>query len=107
MKRRDFVKAAVAAPFMGVARTGISQPPTAVHHEGCAHPLAGKRLPPWKPGEFQVHFIYTGVAESMFWIMPDGTTMLLDCGDHPAITRGKLAIWVLPNGKRHAGEWIA
>ena len=54
---------------------------------GKNHPLAGKKLPPWKPGEFQVHFIYTGVAESMFWILPDGTTMLLDCGDHAAWTR--------------------
>ena len=106
MKRRDFMKAAAAAPFIGMAGTDILQPPTA-GYQGSAHSLAGKTLPPWKPGEFQVHFIYTGVAESMFWIMPDGTTMLLDCGDHPAITRGKLAIWVLPDGKRHSGEWIA
>ena len=62
------------------------------------HELVGKALPPWKAGEFQVHFIYTGVAESMFWIMPDGMTMLLDCGDHPAITRGKKALWTLPDG---------
>ena len=34
----------------------------------------------------------------MFWIMPDGTTILLDCGDHPAITRGKKALWTLPDG---------
>ena len=66
-----------------------------------------QKLPPWKPGEFQVHFIYTGVAESMFWILPDGTTMLLDCGDHPAWRRGKLALWVLPSGCKYAGEWIA
>ena len=57
--------------------------------------------------QFQVHFIYTGVAESMFWILPDGTTMLLDCGDHKAWARGKLAIWILPNGNKNAGEWIA
>ena len=74
---------------------------------GSSHPLAGKALPPWRPGEFQVHFIYTGVAESMFWIMPDGTTMLLDCGDHAAYVRGKKALWLLPSGSRHAGEWIA
>ena len=112
MNRRDFVKSALAAPMMGVA--GVSHAASAERRvgdnapsQGSKHPLAGKKLPAWKPGEFQIHFIYTGVAESMFWIMPDGTTMLLDCGDHPAITRGKLAIWVLPNGKRHAGEWIA
>ena len=38
----------------------------------------GDRFPIWKPGLFQVHFIYTGVAESMFFIYPDGTALLLD-----------------------------
>ena len=63
--------------------------------------------PVWKPGEFQIHFIHTGVAESMFLIFPDSTTMLLDCGDQAAITRGKFAVPVLPNPGRLAGEWIA
>ena len=117
MNRRDFVKSALAVPLVGVAgyATGGQASPRTVErlagdgspHQGSAHPLAGKKLPPWKPGEFQVHFIYTGVAESLFWIMPDGTTMLLDCGDHPAWQRGKLAVWILPDGKRSAGEWIA
>ena len=61
----------------------------------------------WKLGEFQVHFIYTGVAESMFMIFPDATTMLLDCGDHAAVTRLELALPVLPNPGRLAGDWIA
>ena len=63
---------------------------------GKKHAAVGKVWQGWKQGEFQVHFIYTGVAESMFFIMPDGTTMLLDCGDHNAIGRGKLAVPVLP-----------
>ena len=79
MKRRDFVKAALAAPFIGVAGTDGTACSQAVEQcvgdnascQGLKHPLTGKKLPPWKPGEFQVHFIYTGVAESMFWIMPD------------------------------------
>ena len=61
----------------------------------------------WKPGEFQVHFIYTGVGESMFLIFPDATTMLLDCGDHSALTRMELALPVLPNPGRLAGDWVA
>ena len=69
--------------------------------------LAPVELPKWRPGMFQIHFIYTGVAESMFLIFPDSTTMLLDCGDHDAIERGALAVQVLPDGKRRAGEWIA
>ena len=100
------MKAIMTVPFLGAAN-GVAAECGATGSCKANHPLKGKKLPAWKPGEFQVHFIYTGVAESMFWIMPDGTTMLLDCGDHPAINRGKMSIWVLPNGNRHAGEWIA
>ncbi len=34
--------------------------------------------PGWRSGEFQAHFIHTGVAESVFFVFPDSTTMLLD-----------------------------
>ena len=61
----------------------------------------------WKKGELQVHFIHTGVAESIFFILPDGTTMLVDCGDHPALTRLDLAVPVVPDPGRLAGDWIA
>lgn len=100
------MKVLASAPLMGTA-DAVADAQGRALVPGSTHPLAGKALPPWRPGEFQVHFIYTGVAESLFWIMPDGTTMLLDCGDHPAWTRGKKAVWILPDGKRHAGEWIA
>lgn len=111
MNRRDFVKSMTTVPFLGLAASATGQQTANATgnavFSGKAHALTGKVLPPWKPGEFQVHFIYTGVAESMFWILPDGTTMLLDCGDHMAWTRGKKAVWILPNGTRHSGEWIA
>lgn len=58
----------------------------------------------WKPGEFQAHFIHTGVAESVFFVFPDSTTMLLDCGDQASITRGKFAVPALPGPERLAGE---
>ena len=35
----------------------------------------------WRVGHYQVHYIYTGRSECMFHIFPDGTSMLLDCGD--------------------------
>ena len=110
MDRRAFVKSILAMPIAGAAVPAVGEEigqASSVPCDGARHPTTGKPLPVWKPGEFQVHFIYTGVGESMFWIMPDGTTMLLDCGDHPAINRGKKALWVLPNGNRHAGEWVA
>ena len=68
---------------------------------------AGQTWQGWKPGEYQVHFIHTGVAEAIFHIFPDGTTMLLDCGDHPALTRLQYAVPVVPNPERLAGDWIA
>lgn len=68
---------------------------------------AGGALPPWARGHFQVHFIYTGAGESLFLVFPDGTTMLLDCGDFDSLSRGRLAVPVLPDSSRKAGEWIA
>ena len=102
MDRREFLKTSLVAggafwlaPFEEVFAKGMQDK------------AAGKVLKHWKKGQFQVHFIYTGVAESMFLIMPDGTTMLIDCGDHDALSRGELAVPLLPNSSRHAGEWIA
>jgi hypothetical protein len=41
----------------------------------------GRDLPPWTPGDLDIHQIYTGGGSTGFIIMPDGTTMLLDIGD--------------------------
>ena len=46
----------------------------------CGVESAGTRCS-WKRGHFQIHQIYTGKGESLFLIFPDGTTLLLDCGD--------------------------
>lgn len=101
MDRREFVKASLAAAgsmcFLDWQKAFAA---------GAAAPEVGKAWRGWKKGQFQVHFIYTGVAESMFYIFPDGTTMLLDCGDHNAVGR-KLRVPVLPDSDRHSGEWIA
>ena len=72
-----------------------------------ARPVVGKAYPAWSPGRFQIHMIYTGVAESQFLVFPDGTSILIDCGDHPACRRGKNAVPILPDQGRHSGEWIA
>lgn len=104
--RRTFVGAVVGSaglPLLGAA--GVNgNPKGGASADGA---WAGKKWTGWQKGRFQLHAIHTGVAESMFLIYPDGTSMLLDCGDHPAINRGSLAVPVLPNGGRHSGEWIA
>ena len=101
MDRRDFIKSSA------LATAALMFDWEQAFAAGMEAPQAGKKWKGWKKGHFQVHFIYTGVAESMFFIFPDGTSMLLDCGDHNAIGRGKLAVPVLPSPDRHSGEWIA
>ena len=93
--RRSFIGLAAAAGFRSAFAAGAED-------SAVGRPWKG-----WTRGRFQIHFIYTGVAESMFWILPDGTSMLLDCGDHAAITRQHLAVPVKPGPDRLAGEWIA
>ena len=66
-----------------------------------------RTLPKWKSGEFQIHFIHTGVGEAQFLIFPDGTTMLLDCPGNPAVNLGRVGVPVLPSARLHAGEWVA
>lgn len=97
MDRRDFIKATASAAVAAMVWSPFAE----------AKPKTGQTWKGWGKGHFQIHFIYTGVAESMFLIFPDGTTMLLDCGDFNAVGRGKLAVPVLPNPDRHSSEWIA
>ena len=76
--------------------------------KGDARPSSpGHVLAPWNPGELQIHFIQTGVAECQFLIFPEGTTMMIDCGDQAAMTRLDLAVPVVPDATRLAGEWAA
>ena len=101
MDRRDFLKSSA------LATAALMFDWEKAFAAGAMAPEAGKVWKGWNAGHFQVHFIYTGVAESMFMIFPDGTSMLLDCGDHNAVGRGKLAVPVLPSPDKHSGEWIA
>ncbi len=102
MDRRKFIKASILAGA-GLCLTDWEK----AFATGCHDVRADKPWQGWKEGQFQIHFIYTGVAESMFLIFPDGTTMLLDCGDFDALARGEKAVPLLPSADRHAGEWIA
>ena len=64
------------------------------------------RYPGWKRGEFDIHFIQTGVGEQTFFIFPDGTTMLLDCGD---MYRPQYLEFIprQPSARRLGGEWTS
>ncbi|MGN0853713.1 MAG: metallophosphoesterase [Kiritimatiellia bacterium] len=61
----------------------------------------------WRPGHYQVHCIYTGRGESTFHVFPDGTSLLLDCGDSMRFHQTPAETPLLPDLSRRSGEWIA
>lgn len=62
--------------------------------------------PGWREGELDIHFIHTGVGEQTFFVFPDGTTMLLDCGDtHHA--KYMCDVPPMPSAERLGGDWTA
>ena len=61
----------------------------------------------WRPGHYQVHYIFTGRGESTFHIFPDGTSMLLDVGDTMRFYHTAKETPHLPDITRRAGEWVA
>ena len=64
----------------------------------------GNTLPAWSEGYLDIHHINTGKGESSFFILPDGTTMLVDAGasnrSKPRVTDPR------PNDSFTPGEWI-
>ena len=91
--RRAFVREGLSAVFL----------PTVA---GCLTQDAEETCPDWKPGEMEIHFIHTGVGEQTFFIFPDGTTMLLDCGDtHHA--KYMCDVPPQPSAEKCGGEWVS
>lgn len=64
MDRKDFLAGLAATGMTALGGCALFSPPAV-----------------WRPGELRVTFFNTGVGESMFWVLPDGTSVLLDCGD--------------------------
>lgn len=77
MDRRGFIGAAAAATLAQSLPSWAQQAA-----KGAAHPLAGKKLPAWKRGSMRITIHYTGRSESTFAILPDSTSLLIDCGEY-------------------------
>ncbi len=76
------------------AGSGAAQAPATV----------GAALPPWTPGMLDIHQIATGRGNAALFILPDGTTLLVDAG---AAGDGIPETEPHPDGSRAPGEWIA
>jgi beta-lactamase superfamily II metal-dependent hydrolase len=68
----------------------------------------GGKYAGWSEGELDIHFIHTGTGEQTFFVFPDGTTMLLDCGHEKSRSPEYVAaIPARPDASRRGGEWVA
>jgi beta-lactamase superfamily II metal-dependent hydrolase len=65
---------------------------------------AGETLPPWTPGTLDIHQISTGRGNAALFILPDGTTLLVDAG---AAGDGIPETNPHPDESRSPGAWIA
>ena len=65
----------------------------------------GGVLPRWRPGELELHFVYTGCGENMFYRLPDGTSILNDTGEFYR-PRDLKDVPLLPSRTRLGGDWM-
>lgn len=64
----------------------------------------GKPIEPWQPGTLDIHQISTGRGNAGLYILPDGTTLLVDAGE--LATKVPRHTPDRPDSSRPAGQWI-
>nr|WP_295106443.1 hypothetical protein [uncultured Caulobacter sp.] len=68
-------------------------------------------LPAWSQGYLYIHHISTGRGNATYFVLPDGTTMLIDAGEadpeFAKMVAPLKAFPPLPDDKHSAGWWIA
>ena len=71
---------------------------------GHARDTVGKPMLPWEPGALDIHQISTGRGNAGLYILPDGTTLLVDAGEMPVKTAAHTPD--RPDATRLAGERV-
>ena len=68
-----------------------------------------KRLKGWQEGYMDIHHISTGRGPAIFFMLPDGTRLLVDAGDlgDPSRWTHKEIMPAVPNDNKRPAEWIA
>jgi beta-lactamase superfamily II metal-dependent hydrolase len=80
--------------------------------EAATTALEGQRaLPAWTEGNLYIHHISTGRGNASYFVMPDGTTMLIDAGEADPSFIARVAplkrFPERPDAAHSAGYWIA
>src|SRR5580698_6754352 len=87
---------AIALSLVWIAATGVAW--------GQGSGAIGSPLPAWTPGVLEIHQIATGRGNAALFILPDGTTLLVDAG---AAGDGIPETDPHPDATRTPGAWIA
>jgi beta-lactamase superfamily II metal-dependent hydrolase len=66
--------------------------------------LVGERMSAWQAGHLDIHQISTGRGNAGFYVLPDGTTLLVDAGEMPTKTEAHTPD--RPDNTTPAGERI-
>ena len=69
-----------------------------------AQDVVGREITPWQRGMLDIHQISTGRGNAGLYILPDGTTLLVDAGELAIKTARHTPD--RPDGSRPAGEWV-
>lgn len=77
----------------------------AAHSQAIA-PEVGKPLPAWSEGELDIHHINTGRGDALFFVLPDGTTMMEDFSGK-TVEKPPFSLPTKPDASRPPGEWVA
>jgi hypothetical protein len=69
-----------------------------------AEDFVGREISSWQPGMLEIHQISSGRGNAGLYVFPDGTTMLVDCGELPIKTPRHTPD--RPDNTRLAGQWV-
>ena len=94
------MSAEVRAPSTKPIRAGIVREFTntiTYKADSAADVKVGKMLPLWEEGYLDIHLMNTGRGECTFYILPDGTTMIVDVGEIPRFSEDKYPVDQFPS----------
>ena len=78
------------------------------HATAATKKAKGKQLPTWQEGYLDIHHISTGRGSAAYYILPDGTQMIVDAGDLGDHKYSHKEIMPrVPSDEKRPAEWIA
>ena len=85
---------------------GVLQASPAAEQGGQHDAMVGRPLPAWSEGELDIHHLGTGRGDALFFVFPDGTSLLEDASGKGE-EQPPFSFPSRPDASRPPGEWVA